>query len=171
MSGDKIRVGIVGAGANTRLRHIPGLQAQPGVELVAVANRSPQSSARAAKELGISRAADHWRDIIADDAVDAVCIGTWPYLHAPITIAAIEAGKHVLCEARMAMNAAEGHAMLAAARDRPAVVAQIVPAPHTLPFDQTIIDLIADGAIGDLVAVHAQITTGSDFPRWDSAPN
>ena len=171
MSKEIIRVGIIGAGANTRLRHIPGLQAQPDVELTAVANRSPESSARVAKEHGIARAADHWWDIIADEAIDAVCIGTWPYLHAPITIAALEAGKHVLCEARMAMNAAEGHAMLGAARARPALVAQIVPAPHTLPFDQSIIDLVADGAIGDLVAIHALVTTGSDFPQWDSAPH
>ena len=171
MSGDKIRVGIIGAGANTRLRHIPGLKEQPGVELVAVANRSLESSERVAKEFGIPRAAAHWQDIIVDKAIDAVCIGTWPYLHAPITIAALEAGKHVLCEARMAMNATEGHAMLRAARARPALVAQIVPAPHTLPFDQTIIDLVADGAIGDLLAVHAQVTTGSDFPKWDSPPH
>jgi predicted dehydrogenase len=168
MSKDTIRVGIVGAGANTRLRHIPGFKALPGVELAAVANRSRESSTRAAAEHGISRATDHWRDIIADNAIDAVCVGTWPYMHAPITIAALEAGKHLLCEARMAMNASEAHAMLRAARAQPALVAQIVPAPHTLAFDQTIIDLVADGYIGDLVAVHAQITSGSDFPRWDS---
>ena len=168
MSEEKIKVGIIGAGANTRLRHIPGLQARPGVELVAVANRSQESSARAAKEHGIPHAADHWRDIIADKAIDAVCIGTWPYLHAPVTIAALESGKHVLCEARMAMNASEAHAMLRAARARPALVAQIVPAPHTLAFDRTIIDLVADGFIGDVVAIHAQITDGSDFPQWDS---
>jgi predicted dehydrogenase len=168
MSEDKIRVGIVGAGANTRRHHVPGLKAQPGVELAAVANRSLESSARAAEEYGISRAADHWQNIIADKTIDAVFIGTWPYMHAPITIAALEAGKHVLCEARMAMNASEAHAMLRAARAQPALIAQIVPAPHTLGFDQTINDLIAGGYIGELVAIHAQITGGSDFPQWDS---
>jgi predicted dehydrogenase len=168
MSEDTIRVGIIGAGANTRLRHVPGLQTQPGVELAAVANRSRESSTRAAAEHGVSRSADHWRDIIDDTAIDAVCIGTWPYMHAPITIAALEAGKHVLCEARMAMNAHEAHAMLRAARAQPALVAQIVPTPHTLAFDRTIIDLVADGYIGDLVAIHAHITSGSDFPQWDS---
>ena len=163
-----IRVGIVGAGANTQRHHVPGLRAQPGVELVAVANRSHESSAKAAKEFGIARAADHWRDIIDDEAIDAVFVGTWPYMHAPVTIAALEAGKHVLCEARMAMNASEAHAMLRAARAQPAKIAQIVPAPHTLAFDQTIIELIAGGYIGDLLAIHAQITGGSDFPQWDS---
>ena len=168
MNERKIRVGIVGAGANTRRHHVPGLNAQPDVELVAVANRSRESSTRAAEEFGISRAADHWQDIIADEAIDAVFIGTWPYMHAPVTIAALEAGKHVLCEARMALNASEAHAMLRAARAQPAQIAQIVPAPHTLAFDQTIIELIAGGYIGDLVAIHAQITGGGDFPQWDS---
>lgn len=168
MGEDTIRVGIIGAGANTRRYHIPGLRALPGVELVAVANRSRESSLRAAEENGISQAAGHWREIIADRAIDAVCIGTWPYMHAPITIAALEAGKHVLCEARMAMNASEAHAMLDAARARPELVAQIVPAPHTLALDQTIIDLIGDGHIGGLVAIDAQITSGGGFPQWDS---
>ena len=168
MSEDTIRVGIVGAGANTRRHHVPGLKVQPGVELAAVANRSRESSERAVEEHGISRAADHWQDIIADKSIDAVFIGTWPYMHAPITIATLEAGKHVLCEARMAMNASEAHAMLRAARARPELIAQIVPAPHTLAFDQTINELIADGYIGDLVAIDAQITGGSDFPQWDS---
>ena len=166
-----LRVAIVGAGENTRKLHIPGLQQQPRVEVVAVANRSRASGQRAASEFGIPRVADHWREIIEDDGVDAVCIGTWPYLHAPITIAALEAGKHVLCEARMAMNASQAHEMLDAARENPHLVAQIVPGPHTLALDRTIIEMIADGYIGDLVAVDAHITLGSGFPAWDSPPN
>ena len=166
-----LRIGVVGAGANTRKFHIPGLQNQPGVEVVAVANRSRESGQRAASEFGIPRVADHWRGIIEDDGIDAVCIGTWPYLHAPVTIAALEAGKHVLCEARMAMNASQGHAMLDAARANPHLTAQIVPAPHTLALDQTIIEMIGDGYIGDLVAVDAHVTLGSDFPAWDSPPH
>ena len=164
-----LRVGVVGAGANTRKFHIPGLQKQPGVEVVAVANRSRESGERAAGEFGIPRVAEHWREIIEDDGIDAVCIGTWPYLHAPVTIAALEAGKHVLCEARMAMNASQGHAMLDAARTNPHLTAQIVPAPHTLALDRTIVEMIGDGYIGDLVTVDAHVTLGSDFPVWDSA--
>ena len=166
-----LRVGIVGAGANTRKFHIPGLQKQPGVEVVAVANRSRESGRSAASEFDIPRVADDWREIVEDDGIDAVCIGTWPYLHAPVTIAALEAGKHVLCEARMAMNASQGHAMLETARANPHLTAQIVPAPHTLAVDQTIIDMIGAGYIGDLVAVDAHVTLGSDFPAWDSPPH
>ena len=166
-----LRVGIVGAGANTRKFHIPGLQEQAEVEVVAVANRSRESGQRAAAEFGIPRVADHWREIVDDDGIDAVCIGTWPYLHAPVTIAALEAGKHVLCEARMAMNASQAHAMLDAARANPHLTAQIVPAPHTLALDRTIVDMIGAGYIGDLVAVDAHVTIGSGFPAWDSPPH
>ena len=88
-------------GANTRTHHIPNLQRIPGVELVAVANRSLESSARVAEEFGIPRIAASWRDIVEDDDVDAVVIGTWPYLHAPISVTALDKGKHVLTEARM----------------------------------------------------------------------
>ena len=166
-----LRVGVVGAGANTRKFHIPGLQEQPGVEVVAVANRSRESGRRAASEFGIPRVADHWCEIVEDDGIDAVCIGTWPYLHAPVTIAALEAGKHVLCEARMAMNSSQAHAMLDAARANPHLTAQIVPAPHTLALDPTVVEMIGAGYVGDLVAIDAHVTIGSDFPAWDSPPH
>ena len=169
MSETPIRVGIIGAGANTRKFHIPGLRAQPGVELVSVANRSLESSQTAAREQEIPEAAASWRAIVDDPGIDAVCIGTWPYLHAPVTIAALESGKHVLCEARMALDASEAHAMLDASRENPHLVAQIVPAPHTLVFDQTIVDMIGAGYIGDLVSLDARISAPSDFPQYDSA--
>ena len=114
MTNQTIRVGFVGAGANTRLHHLPKLRAQPGVELVAVANRSKESGERVAKEFGIARVHDDWREVVRAPDVDAVCIGTWPYTHCEMTLAALAAGKHVLCEARMAMNAAEGRQMLEA---------------------------------------------------------
>ena len=167
MTMDKIRVGIIGAGANTRLKHIPGLRSQNSVELVAVANRSEESSQRAAKELDIPKACADWTEIIDDEEIDAVCIGTWPYMHAEMTIAALDAGKHVLCEARMAMNAHEAHAMLAASRRNPSRVAQIVPAPMSLPVDRTIADTIASGAIGNIIAADIRVSSG-DYPNPDA---
>ena len=114
-----IRIGIVGAGANTRSRHIPGFKAIEGVEVVGVANRSRVSSERAAREFGIARAYDTWQELVEDDAIDAVMIGTWPYLHCPVTLAALDAIKHVLTEARLAMELADAQAMLAAERASP----------------------------------------------------
>ena len=85
MADKPIRVGFVGAGANTRKHHIPKLKAQPGVELVAVANRSKESGERVAKEFGIARVHGDWREVVEAKDVDAICIGTWPYMHRELT--------------------------------------------------------------------------------------
>jgi predicted dehydrogenase len=156
-----IRVGFVGAGNNTRRRHIPGFRAQPGLELIAVANRTKESGERVAREFGIARVHEDWRDLVRAGDVDAVCIGTWPYMHCEITLAALEHGKHVLCEARMAMDAAEGRRMLDAARRAPNLVAQLVPAPQTLEVDATLQSLLADGYVGEVLAVELQAAQGS----------
>ena len=163
MSDKTIRVGFVGAGNNTRRHHLPKLKAQPGVELVAVANRSKESGERVAKEFGIARVAGDWHEVVSAPDVDAVCIGTWPYTHCEMTVAALAAGKHVLCEARMAMNAAEGRRMLEAARKAPHLVAQLVPAPVTLELDATIKRLVAEGYVGEVLAVEVQATQQARF--------
>ena len=168
MANKTIHVGLIGAGGNTRSRHIPGFKDQPDVSIDVVANRTPESAQRVAEEFGIPRIANEWTDVLADDSIDAVCIGTWPYMHATMTIAALEAGKHVLCEARMAMNAEEGRAMLAASRRHPTLVAQIVTAPMTLKVDRTIAELIGAGTLGNIIAVDARITANSDFPNYGS---
>jgi predicted dehydrogenase len=144
----RIRIGLIGAGANTRKRHVPGFRAVPGVEIAAVCNRRPESTAAAAKEFGIPKTYSQWEDLVADPDVDAIMIGTWPYLHAAITLAAFAAGKHVLTEARMAMNAAEAHAMRDGWKKHPKLVAQIVPSPYGLRGNTVVRELLASGAIG-----------------------
>lgn len=163
MNEQTLRVGIIGAGANTRKMHIPGLQAIAGVEVVSVCNRSRASGEQVAREFGIPRVCETWREVVDDPGVDAVVIGTWPYMHRTLTCAGLEAGKHVLCEARMAMNAAEAHAMLDTARARPDLVAQIVPSPFTLAFDATIQTKIGEGWLGDPLAIDVRHVTGT-FP-------
>jgi predicted dehydrogenase len=150
MSNSILRVGLIGAGRNTRLRHIPGLRALPDLEIVAVCNRRPDSTAAAAREHGIGKTFERWQDLVADADVDAIVIGTWPYLHCPITLAALEADKHVLTEARLSMNAAEAHRMLAASRRRPELVTQVVPSPYGLKGNDVMTELIADRFLGEL---------------------
>jgi len=145
-----IRIGIVGAGANTRSRHIPNLKVQAGVELVSVCNRSRDSAERVGKEFGIPRICQHWKELVESADIDAVVIGTWPYLHCPVTLAALEAGKHVLTEARMAMNATEARLMLEASQQNPHLVTQVVPSPYTLKIDRTVQKLLAEGFAGEL---------------------
>lgn len=143
-----LRVAFVGAGRNTEQRHLPGLRAQPGVELRSVCNRSPESSRRVAATWGIARVESDWRAAVAAPDIDAVCIGTWPDSHADIACAAHAAGKHVLCEARMAADLAGAERMAAAAAARPDLVAQLVPAPHTLAYDDDARAAIRSGRLG-----------------------
>jgi predicted dehydrogenase len=157
---DTIRIGVVGAGANTRLHHIPKLKKIAGVEIASVVNRSRESSERAAKEFGIPRVHDSWQALVNDSGIDAVVIGTWPYMHCPITLAALAAGKHVLTEARLAMNATEARQMLAASRERPDLVTQVVPGPTTFAADPMVMQLLADGYIGELQSLDLRVPTG-----------
>lgn len=161
MADAPLRVALIGAGANTRLRHIPGLLATEDVELVTVCNRSEESGRRIAEEYGIANVVTDPAAIFADDSIDAVSIGTWPYAHRDLSVGALEAGKHVLCEARMAMNATEAREMLAAAQARPDLVAQLVPAPFDFKSWRTIRRLVDDGSLGELREVHVTLLNGS----------
>jgi predicted dehydrogenase len=162
---DRIRVGFVGAGENTRVKHIPGFRRIGGVELAGVVNRSRGSSEPVAREFGIPRIFDRWEDLVADPGIDAVCIGTWPCLHCPVTVAALDAGKHVLCEARMAMNADEARRMLDASRRHPGLVAQLVPSPLMMGPDAAIHDTLRSGRLGELLAVDVHFCTGTFIDR------
>lgn len=164
---NQIRVGFIGAGANTRSRHLPGFQEIDDVVCSMVCNRSRESSEKVAKEFNIPRIAETWQDVVNDPGIDAICIGTWPYLHAEITNAALAANKHVLTEARMARNLAEAESMLAASQAKPNLVAQIVPGPMTFEFDATITEFISNGDIGELRELYVT-DTGCQFALSDS---
>ena len=77
---ETIKIGLIGAGGNTRTRHIPGFLNIENIELTAVANRSLESSKKIADEFGVQKAVANWKSIIEDPIIDAVCIGTWPYI-------------------------------------------------------------------------------------------
>ena len=160
MEQDTINIGLIGAGGNAKLRHIPGFQAIDGVNIIAVCNRSIASGKKIADEFGIQNVYGSWIEVMEDPEIDAICIGTWPYMHCPLTVTGLEYGKHVMTEARMAMDAAEAHMMLEASRQYPGQVAQVVPAPHTLNLDKTIKKLVKDGYLGEILSVDASITQG-----------
>lgn len=147
---DCVRIGIVGAGANTRAKHIPGFRAVEGVEIIGVCNRSVESTSQAAAELGIPKTYENWHDLLADGDIDAVLIGAWPYVHCEITLEALDTGKHVLTEARMCCDAREAHLMLTASQAHPELIAQIVPSPVGLTGDYVMKELISGGIIGEL---------------------
>ena len=151
-----IRVGLIGAGANARAVHIPGFQRIPECQIAAVANRSMESSRRVTDEFNIPRAYAGWRDLLDDDSIDAVCIGTWPYMHRTLTVAALESGKHVLCQARMANTAQEARDMLAASLRHPELISHLVPTSQTYRIDNVLKRMINDGFLGEILSVELQ---------------
>ena len=119
MSNNKIKLGIIGAGANTKSKHIPEFQKIKDVEITAVANRSIESSQKVAEELNIPKAYKNWQELLASPEIDAICIGTWPYMHEILVTEALNEGKHVLTEARMSMDATQARNMLDASYLKP----------------------------------------------------
>ena len=152
--GGEIRVGIVGAGAITRTRHLPGFAAIPGVKVAGVCNLHRESSSRIAREFDIPTIYSSWEHLIDDDKIDAVVVGAWPNLHGPVTLAALDAGKHVLTQARMAMNAREAQRMFDRSRECPSLTTMVVPSPYGLTGETFVRNLIADGFLGTLREVH-----------------
>jgi predicted dehydrogenase len=146
---EKLQIGFVGAGGIVRDRHYPGLKDRDDVELAAVCNSTPESTARAAAEFSIPKTCESWQELVQVPDLDIIWIGTTPHLHREITLAALNAGKHVFCQARMAMNLAEAKEMLACARAHPQLVTMLCPPPQGMKYGHTFKKLLDQGVIGE----------------------
>jgi predicted dehydrogenase len=149
---DRVRIGVVGAGNFSLNRMLPNLARLPEAELTAVANRSLQSGEAVAERFGIPHVMPDWRAVVDAPDVDAVFIGTPPSAHLDITLAALAAGKHVLCQTRIATSAADARTMLAeakAARSRGVHTMLVPPAPW-YRGSRFIAHLIDSGYLGQL---------------------
>jgi len=111
-----VRWGLIGAGDIVRKRVAGALRDAPASALVAVSRARGDLVESFARDVGARRGYRDWRALVADAELDAVYVATPVHLHAEQTIAAVEAGKHVLCEKPMAMSAAECDRMIAASR-------------------------------------------------------
>ena len=125
----KARVGVIGAGGVATNRHLPALKEIPEVETSVIWSRDPGKAAAVATKFGIPTTVDSWQEITDSPELDAVVIATPPVLHLPATVRALDAGKHVLCQARMARNLGEAQQMLSAARKSDLVTALYPPRP------------------------------------------
>ena len=162
MSTDTLRIGFIGAGGICRSRHLPGLAALDGVEVVVVCNRSRESSERVARDFGIAQVEEDWQRLIAREDLDAIFVGTWPYMHRELSIAALEAGKHCFCQARMCMNVAEAKEMLAVAKAHPNLVNMICPVPWQL--EQHMRDMVQSD-LGQITSVELCVVSGANLNR------
>lgn len=115
MARKTLRVGLVGLGAAAQISHIPALKKIEDLELVALCDRDPEKGARVAQKFQVAKAYNRFEELLSED-LDVVDICTPNYLHAPMAVAAMEAGMHVFCERPLARSAEEAAGMVKAAK-------------------------------------------------------
>ncbi len=110
---DKIRWGVLGAAKIARTKVIPALHKASNAVVAAIASRDLAKASSTARELGIERAYGSYEELLADPAIDAIYNPLPNHLHVPWTVKAAEAGKHVLCEKPVALDADEARTLIA----------------------------------------------------------
>ena len=144
-----IHIAIVGCGGITLQNHLPGLALCPDVKVTALCDNNPATLEAARAQTGVTVISTNYEEIVKRDDVQAVIIATPNFTHAPIALAAIAAGKHVLCEKPIAMSHADARAMVDAAekanvRHMTAFTYRFVPAMRYLAH------LVKCGDLGQL---------------------
>jgi len=142
MSNGSLGIGIVGAGDIVRTRHMPKLAEVENITFAAVTNRRRETAEAFAADHSVPNVLDDWRAVVEHPDVDVVWIGATPYMHARVSVAALDAGKHVFCQARMARNLAEAREMLDAAERNPGLVAAVCPPGTGVAGDRTMLRLL-----------------------------
>ena len=140
------RAVILGTGFG-RTVQAPAFQRHPDFELVAVAGSNAEKTSRNAADLGLAHQDKDWRRLIAEVAPDVVSVATPVDLHHPMTLAALEAGAHVLCEKPTALHRFQAAEM----RDRAAALGRVAGINHEfrfLPARRLALRRIREGAIG-----------------------
>jgi len=173
----KVRLGIVGTGGISR-RHVRGHLATPDVvEIVAVCDVIKESAERAAKEWGVKKVYTDYNELFKDPEVDAVDNLTPVKWHAPITIAACEAGKHVCVQKPFALTVEDADRMVRAARKAGVKLMGSVSYIFFPPIWR-LKELIDAGELGDTIMLRTKVgyasgaTPGQSYfrGRWRSDP-
>ena len=145
---EQTRVAVIGSGGIFRSLHVPYYEMTDRAKIVAVADVKEESAAEVAKRFGADAYTDY-RQVLDRDDVDAVDVSTHPRPHRDITVAAAQAGKHILLEKPMCRTVAEADEMIAAA-DSAGVMLQVA---YMMPFNpvyQKLKQLLKDGTLGDV---------------------
>ncbi len=154
-----IGIGIVGAGF-ARTTQIPGFKDCVGARVVAIASAHRENAESVADEFKIRHVYNDWRELVASEDVDLVSVVTPPATHLEITLAALEHGKHVLCEKPMALNAAEAKQMT----ERAEVAGVLALIDHELRFLKSrrmMRAMLHNGAVGSVR--HCNYVFRSDY--------
>lgn len=140
---------IVGCGGIALQNHLPGLALLPDVRVAALCDADPATLERARSQTGVAVASTRYEEVVRRDDVHAVIIATPNFTHAPIALAAIGAGKHVLCEKPLAMSGAEARGMAEAA-DRAGVRHMTAFTYRFVPAMRYLAHLVRRGDLGSL---------------------
>jgi predicted dehydrogenase len=163
-----LKIALVGVGAAAQVNHIPALKKIEGLELVALCDRDPEKAQRVAQKFGVPAAVGRIEELLAMDDLDAVDLCTPNYLHAPMAIAALEAGKHVLCERPLARSGEEAALMAKAARKADRTLACAVQ--HRFRADaQLLRRFVEKGDLGEIFLAKAgwlRLKTQWDSDEW-----
>lgn len=144
---DKVRVGVVGTSGYADFMHYSGLKSHAQAELVAICGRNQERAQELAAKYSIPRVFYDYRALIECGGLDAVVVVTPDDLHYPITMLALEAGLHVLCEKPLANNAAHAREMLETARSR-RLVNMVMFEWRALPENRQVAKLVSQGFLG-----------------------
>jgi predicted dehydrogenase len=161
---EKLRVGIVGADAQGQgwapLAHFPALRALPEYEIAALCTAHPETARAASARYGVTRAYHDYRELVASPGIDVVSVVVRAPNHHDVVMAALAAGKHVYCEWPLGVDSAQAEAMaeLARAKGVRAVVGLQARCDPTLRYVR---DLVAQGFVGDVLAVTMAMLTGA----------
>ncbi len=164
----KLKVGFIGCGGIANGKHFPGMEQQSEyAEMVAFCDLIRERAERAAAKYGTADAKVYtdYRELLADKSIDAVFVLTPNVSHAEITCAALEAGKHVLCEKPMAATEADARKMLEA-RDKSGKLLTIGYQYRHFPVNQVAKRTIDDGWLGDIYYAEALYLRRRGVPTW-----
>lgn len=154
-----LRVGFIGTGWTERVQ-APAFRLG-GLTLQAIASGHLENAQRAAASLDIPDVHEDWHALVESDAVDIVSIVTPPHLHREMAEAALQAGKHVICEKPTALNVAEAEAMLAAAQAAPDCLAIIDHELRFTPQRAQLRELVRSGYVGSVVTMRIDDVRGA----------
>ncbi len=158
------RVGVIGAGWAARVVHLPGFRAT-GQPVAAICDLNPEPAQKLAAQYGIPAVYTDWREMLEREGLDAVSVCLPNRFHREPTIAALEAGAHVLCEKPLATTVAEAKEMFAAARK----AGRILMAAQSWRFAATsrAIKRVAEaGHLGDVYYAEATALRRMGIPTW-----
>lgn len=160
-------IGIIGCGKIAQVRHIPEYADHPQAKLAGFFDLNQQRAQELAQKWG-GKAYASWEEMLADPAIDAVSVCVANNAHAQMTIAALKAGKHVLCEKPMATTLEDCEAMVAAARESGKFL-MIGQNQRLTRAHQKARELVEQGVLGDIISFRT--TFGHGGPEtWSVDP-